>query len=182
MSMSRNLVIVQKTARVLEIICKVVSILCLVGLIGCVVGAVMVGIFHFFPDVKHTVESRSGYGLRQIFGACVCGSVVSAAGFVGAKAHKDYFAMEQKAGTPFTTEGAKAFRTLGILNIALPIGTAILTAIIAAIFKCWGELRADFSLGVGIAMILLSFVFAYGAELEEKAGGEDPGKPEVSDK
>lgn len=182
MTVSRNIAIVQKTARVLEIICKVVSILCLVGLIGCVVGAVVLGIFHFFPEVKQTVESRSGYGIRQLFGACVCGFVVSAAGFVGAKAHKDYFAMEQKAGTPFTAEGAKAFRTLGILNIALPVGTAVLTAIIAAIFKCWGELRADYSLGVGIAMILLSFVFAYGAELEEKAGGEDPGKPEVSDK
>ena len=31
-----------------------------------------------------------------------------------------------------------------------------------------GDVRLDFEFGVGIAMILLSFVFAYGAELEEK--------------
>ena len=180
--MSRNLEIVQKTSRVLEIISKVVSILCLVGLIGCIVGAVVLGIFHFFPEIKHEIEYRSGYGIRQLFGACLGGAVVSAAYFVVAKAHKDYFAMEQKAGTPFTAEGAKAFRTLGIMNIAVPVGTAIVAAIIEAIFRCWGAFRFDFSIGLGIAMILLSFVFAYGAELEEKTADGNTEKKEITEK
>lgn len=180
--MSRNLAIVQKTSRVLEIICKVVSILCLVGLIGCIVGAVVMGIFHFFPEIKHEIESRSGIGIKQYFGGCLAGFVACTAAFVGAKAHKDYFAMEQKTGTPFTPEGARAFRTLGILNIALPLGTVILTAIIEAIFKCRGTVRFDFSIGLGLAMILLSYVFAYGAELEKKGADDDPEKKEIAEK
>ena len=180
--MSRNLQIVQKTSRVLEIICKVVSILCLVGLIGCVVGAVVLGIFHFFPEIRYEIEYRSGIGIKQYFGGCLAGFVACTAAFVAAKAHKDYFAMEQKAGTPFTPEGARAFRTLGILNIALPIGTAIVTAIIEAIFRCWGSVRFDFSIGLGIAMILLSFVLAYGAELEEKRADGNAEKKEITEK
>jgi len=180
--MSRNLEIVQKTSRVLEIICKVVSILCLVGLIGCMIGAVVMGIFHFFPDIKHEIEYRSGVGIKQYFGSCLAGFVACTAGFVAAKAHKDYFAMEQKAGTPFTPEGARAFRTLGIINIALPIGTAVVTAIIEAVFRCLGSVRVDFSIGLGLAMILISFVFAYGAELEKKSSDGEPGKKEITEK
>ena len=55
----------------------------------------------------------------------------------------------------------------------VPIALAVVVAIISAIFSCWDDVRLDFSLGVGIAMILLSFVLAYGAELEEGKRKED---------
>ena len=171
--MSRNLTIVQKTSRVLEIIYKVVSILCLVGAIGSLVGVVFLSISGAFPKVADKIVSESGRSIRQLVGDCAVGFVVSVVYFVVAKLHKDFFAMEQKAGTPFTDECAKSFRTLGIINIVVPFGVTIVAAILSAIFDCWNDFRVDFSLGVGIAMILLSYVFAYGAELEQKKTAKD---------
>jgi len=166
--MSDNLRIVQKICHVMEIIYKVLTIICLVGLICCVVGVVALSICSFFPNAKSMIEDESGRKLMQLIGLCLSGFVISMAHFIVLKAHRDFFAMEQKAGTPFTMEGARAFRTLGIMNIAVPIATTVVAAIIGAIFKCRGDFRLDIEVGLGIAMILLSFVFAYGAELEEK--------------
>lgn len=166
--MSDNLRTVQKICHVLEVIYRVLSIICLVGLIGCVVGVVTLIICGFFPEAKSAIEDETGRTVLQIIGYCVAGFVVSMAHFIVLKAHRDYFAMEQKAGTPFTKEGAKAFRTLGIMNIVVPIATTAAAAIIAAIFRVSGDFRLEAEIGVGIAMILISFVLAYGAELEEK--------------
>ena len=173
--MSKNLKVVQTTSHVLEIICKVLSILCLVGAIGCLVGVVVLSIMYLFPNIIAKIESESNQKVYQIIGACVIGFVVTAANFVVLRAHRDYFIMEQKAGTPFTHDGAKSFRTLGIINIVVPISLAIVTAILGAIFKCWDDIRLDFGIGFGIAMVLLSYVFDYGAELENK----EPEKAEV---
>ena len=173
--MSKNLKVVQTTAHVLEIICKVLSILCLVGAIGCLVGIVVLCVMYLFPDMIAKIESDSGRKVYQIIGPCVIGFVVTAANFVVLRAHRDYFIMEQKAGTPFTHDGAKSFRTLGIVNIVVPVASAIVAAILGAIFRCWDDVRFDFGIGFGIAMVLLSYVFDYGAELEKK----EPEKAEV---
>lgn len=166
--MSKSLNVVQKTSRVLEIICRVLSILCLVGAIACLVAVVVMCIMYLFPKVVSDIESNSGRALYQIIGECVIGFIVSAAGFVVMRAHRDYFIMEQKAGTPFTLEGARSFRTLGIVNIVVPVACAIVSAILGAIFRCWDDIRLDFGIGFGIAMVLLSFVLEYGSELESK--------------
>lgn len=168
--MSKNLKVVQTTSRVLEIICKVLVILCLVGAIASTVGVVLLSLSYLFPKLVDRIEGDNGRKVFQLIGDCLVGLIVSIQGIIVSKAHKDYFAMEQKDGTPFTAEGAKAFRTLGIMNIVAPIIASIVAAIIGAIFKCWDDFRFDFGLGLGIAMILLSFVFAYGAEIEQGKG------------
>ena len=170
--MSKNLKVVQTTSRVLEIICKVIFILCLVGAITAMVGVVILSVVCFFPNLVNRIQDESGRRMIQLIGDCLVGVVVSLEGIIVAKAHKDYFAMEQKDGTPFTFEGAKAFRTLGIMNLVAPVIAMVVAAVIAAICDCWNDFRLDFSMGLGLSMILLSFVFAYGAEREE--GREQP--------
>lgn len=165
--MSKNLKVVQTTCRVLEIISKVVFILCLVGAICAILGVVFLSISNFFPKLVDKIENDSGRTIFQLIGSCLIGVVVCIQGIVVSKAHKDYFAMEQKDGTPFTFEGAKAFRTLGIMNIVAPLIAMIVSSIIGAICGCWDDIRLDIGLGLGISMILLSFVFAYGAEIEQ---------------
>ena len=165
--MSKNLKIIQTTSRVLEIICKVIFILCMVGAICSMVGVVFLSLSYLFPKLVEKIQNEGGRKVFQLIGDCLIGVVVSIEGIIVAKAHKDYFAMEQKDGTPFTFEGAKAFRTLGIMNLVAPIIAMVVSAIIGAIFDCWNDFRLDFSLGLGLSMILLSFVFAYGAEKEE---------------
>ena len=169
--MSDNLRTVQKICHVMEVIYRVLTIICLVALICCVIGVVALSICSFFPDAKSLIEDKSSRNLMQLIGLCLAGFVISMAHFIVLKAHRDFFAMEQKAGTPFTVEGAKAFRTLGIMNIVVPIATTVVASIIGVIFKCRGDFRLEIEVGLGIAMILLSFVFAYGAELEEKKKG-----------
>ena len=170
--MSKNLKVVQTTSHVLEIICKVIFILCMVGAICATVGVVLLSLSYIFPKLVDKIQDDSGRKVFQLIGDCLVGVVVSIQGIIVSKAHKDYFVMEQKDGTPFTFEGAKAFRTLGIMNIAAPLITMVVAAIISAIFGCWKDVRLDVSFGLGISMILLSFVFAYGAEIEQ--GKEEP--------
>ena len=174
--MSKNLKVIQTTSRVLEIISKVVFILCLVGAICATVGVVLLSLSYIFPDLVDTIESESGYDVFRLIGDCLIGVVMCIEGIIVAKAHKDYFAMEQKDGTPFTFEGAKAFRTLGIMNIVAPLVAIVIASIIGAIFKCWDDVRLDVSFGLGLSMILLSFVFAYGAEREEGRAQQEDGQ------
>ncbi len=159
--------VVQKTSRVLEIIYKVVGIFCLIGAVGSLVGLVFLILSGSFPKIVGKITSESDRTVMQLIGDCLVGFVVSATYFIVSKAHKDFFAMEQKVGTPFTKECASSFRTLGIINIVVPLGLIIVVSILSAIFNCWNDVRLDVSFGVGIAMILISFVFAYGAELEQ---------------
>lgn len=83
-----------------------------------------------------------------------------------------YFKTEQKDGTPFTHEGAEQVLRLGILTIVLPLVSAIVSALICELLylpqsavRDWDNLS---SLTAGIVLILVSLIFRYGAELEEK--------------
>ena len=171
--MSKNLKVVQTTARVLEILCRIVFVCSIIGAVGSMVGIITLSLLKTLgPSVVDRIESETGRTLLQIIGYCVIGFILSSVEIVVSKMHRDYFIMEQKAGTPFTPEGAAAFRTLGIFDVVVPISLAIVSAIVAAIFKCGRDLRLDFSIGMGIAMILLSYVFAYGAELQSSKAPE----------
>ena len=81
-----------------------------------------------------------------------------------------YFFHELKDGTPFTKEGAKRILHLGIKTIVLPLVAAI---IVGVIYGCYGidepsDIENGISVMFGIGLILISLVFKYGAELEEK--------------
>ena len=83
-----------------------------------------------------------------------------------------YFKAEQAEGTPFTKQGADRILHLGIWTIVLPLVASILAAAACQLFdqlhsagRDWGNLS---SLGTGIALILTSLIFRYGAELEEQ--------------
>lgn len=87
-----------------------------------------------------------------------------------------YFKTEQADGTQFSDRGAYLVRRLGILNIALSIAGAVLCGIISEIlnvgYEGWGD--GD-NLVIGFILLLLSYIFQYGAELENrpKAGNRE---------
>lgn len=166
--MSKNLQTVQKISKVLGVISKVLYVIAFVLLILSIVGTVVMAVFCAFPEISEKIVLESGRSMRQIIGYCVAGIVTCIVHLIVTKAHKDYFLMEQQAGTPFTAEGAKAFRTLGIMNLVAPVVCFVLVAIVEVIFGNKIESNYEMEMGLGIAMILISFVFAYGAEIEEK--------------
>ena len=171
--MSRNLEIVQKTSKVLGILSKIGYICSIVGAALCLVGIAVLAAAGKNPDVVAKIQESSNLTLKQTIGACAVGLVYCLSAILVSKWHLNYYLMEQKEGTPFTEDGAKAFRTLGIVNIVAPLAAVIIGSILEAIFKCPHEARPDVSFGMGIAMILISYVFAYGAELEKKRAAKE---------
>ena len=170
--MSKNLKTVQTIYKVLGIIWKVVYILCIVGAVASLVGLTLASVFNYFPEIAGKIEDESDMTIMQIIGYCLSGVIICIAQIILAKAHRDYFAME---------EGAKSFRTLGIMNIVIPVVTMVIVAIISAIFKS-RDMEMYAGLGIGVTMILLSFVFAYGAELENKPAKESKEIAETEEK
>ena len=96
-----------------------------------------------------------------------------------AKFAEVYFGNELKAGTPFTLAGAKELTRLGILTLAIPTGSAVVSSIVEGIAA--GLLHVskasamdvyfdnDASIVLGIAFLLGALLCRYGAELGEKA-------------
>lgn len=173
-----NLEVIQIISKVLGIIAKVAMVLCLVGIIACIVGAtVLVTVNIVSTSAVQQIEQESHYTVLALIGTCLCGMFMSLSGFLLSRLCRNYFLMEQQAGTPFTDEGAKSFRSLGIASVVIPMVAALICAIVSAIFNCDNLISYDLSIGTGIVMILLSFVFAYGAELEQ--GKAQDKKPEI---
>ena len=170
--MSKNLQIVQKISKVLGILSKIGFIMSIVGLVFCIVGLVLSIVGGLSVEFAAKIANESEITMKQVTGYCLAGLLVCIVAVISAKLHRDYFEMEQKAGTPFTQDGAKGIRTLGIVNIVAPFICFISAAIVNSIFKCNMELDAAGSMTTGIVMILLSYVFAYGAELESKKVSE----------
>lgn len=165
--MSKNLAAVQKIAKVLGIICKVLYIMAIVGTVLSIAALVSMIVFSNNPEFAEKIASTGKYNIKQVTGLCIVAVVVCLVHLVVVKAHKNYFIMEQEVGTPFTPEGAKAFRTLGIMNIVAPFISIIVSAIVASVCNIQDKIHMDAGIGMGIAMILLSYILAYGAELEK---------------
>ena len=73
-------------------------------------------------------------------------------------------------GTPFTTRGADEIKRLGIRIIILPlVAIGIISAICATFNAELPETMSnELSVSFGIALIIISIIFRYGAELESK--------------
>lgn len=108
---------------------------------------------------------------KIIFICCIvgfCGCIVGIVSLaIGAES------LKLGGGNPFTLRGAKELMRLGILTVAIPLGTVIVCAIGVAIADVVypgidklsvGEFS---SVGLGVMMIVLSLFCRYGAELKE---------------
>ena len=87
-----------------------------------------------------------------------------------------YFKTEQADGTPFTADGAKRVKRLGIHCIWLPIVATVIATVILTCFGADGSVELTNLPGIatGIVLILASLIFRYGAELTDnnKPNGE----------
>ena len=174
----KTLQTVQKTFRVFQILAKIAFIFSIVGASLCAVGALCSvsgltggsGFTVFGQPVMSFGSSGVNYALAALLSDMVVliGDAILL-GFTGR-----YLALEQAEGTPFTENGANAIRRLGIRYIYIPIVTAVIASVIIVAFDA--EPGRDISnlpeLTTGIAFILTSLIFRYGAELERKSNTE----------
>ncbi len=177
--MSKNLNVVLAFAKVIRIVTKVLFILCIVGGSLALAGAISlwagvpfvsvngegISFNMFYPEVASVNEAAG----EALIDAVICASEAVILGFTTV-----YFKNMLADKTPFTLSGAKEVLRLGILAVAIPTACSIACEIITDLLKLpSSELGVyEATTTVGILLIFLSFVFKYGAELEEKKNQE----------
>lgn len=167
-----------KIARVLKTICKVIFTLSVVGACLCAVFIILLAIFGvvlFDNGVFRVIIADTNLPLPTLYCSlslgilyCLCEAVLS-------KISLNYLTHVLNDGTVFSSATAKELRRHGIIDIAVSIFEAIASGIIIEIAEQHVEaldlsasiITAD-TVGVGILMILFSFVCEYGASLVEK--------------
>ena len=166
---------VQKTFKVFQVLSKVAMILSFVwaGLIalGLLCGAVWYSGGTVVGASRETLlvmtETNS---LNQMLGVLLSELVFALTDGVLFLLAFRYFRQEQADGTPFTRDGAEQVKYLGIWTIALPMAAVVLSAAFREVFGVsWaGDWGNQFSVFLGVVLILASLIFRCGAELEER--------------
>ncbi len=165
----KSLEIVQKIAKVMYIICKVLFILTIIGTIGAAIGGIVLLIV---PEMSEEVRSSivSDFDIEDAasFGmTAIASSIIVLGECIILGRIKTYLKNELDDGTPFTHRGADEFLKLGITSIVVSICAAFIAMIILAIADVNEDIIFDANFTDGVMMILLSFVFKYGADLAE---------------
>ena len=179
----KTLITIQTLAKIGKAFSKIIYVCCIVGFCGCIVGIVSLAIGAETVKlggvtVHSMIENKAGMNLPTLYASMAVGLLFCASEAVLCKFAEIYFKNELADGNPFTLRGAKELMRLGILTVAIPLGTVIICSIGVSIADnvypgidklSIGEFS---SVGLGIMMIVLSLFCRYGAELNE-------GKPDA---
>ena len=169
----KNLQTIQKAYHIFEILLKIAMIAAFVW-----AGLAFLGLFcqillyydvwPFGFDMKIIMDTVGIKSINEIIGSLLSSFIFAITYGILSIFAVNYVKSEQIDGTPFTENGAKQIRRLGIQTIIMPIVAEIITAVIHEIFDV--TFRTDWGgseIIVGFLLIFASFVFCYGAELEE---------------
>ena len=181
--MGKNLKILLGLAKAGKIVSLVIFILCVIGVAGCLVGMAALALGRALSleigGVK--IEGILAYAAHTSVGgmlaALVTGLTVTAAEAVLAKFAEVYFCHVLAAGTPCTPAGVRELRRLGILAIALPLGSDMLVAVAHLVLELLLEdvpaleAEAPATAMVGVMLVILSLAFGHALELKEGADG-----------
>ena len=166
---------IQTLAKIGKIFSKIIFACCVVGFCGCIVGIVSLAIgaetFKLGGVTIHSmIENEAGMTMPTLYASMAVGLLFCAAEAVLCKFAEVYFKHELAEGDPFTLRGAKELLRLGIMTIAIPLGTVIVCSIGIAIADnvypgidklSIGEFS---SVGLGVMMIVLSHFCRYGPD------------------
>lgn len=164
----KSLKIVQGIIKVLSIFVQIGFVFTIVGALLSLIGGISLLCSSYLSEniVKFImsevrVDSMTELGVALVSECVYLTSVAIAMGFICR-----YFKNELNDGTPFTHRGAKELLKTGIIYLAVPLGGLCLSAIIMSIAGVSENLISNESeIASGVAMILISFVFRYGADL-----------------
>lgn len=172
----KSLTTIQKTFRVFQILTKIAMVFSFVGAglaavaIACgmvwqnggtVIGADMNMLF----DLTETSE------LREMIGVLAVDMVILIMDGIILAHALHYFKVEQADGTPFTYHGSVLIRKQGIRTIVLQLVAGSVAAALGVIYelpRSFDNWDSAWGVTMGVGMILLSLIFKYGADLEEK--------------
>lgn len=191
----KTLKTIQVLAKVGRVLSKIVFIFCIIGFCGCVIGITSVAagghVFLVFgTSLDEILVNEAGITTGTLCAGMAVGLILCAGEAVLAAFAEHYFKREIADGTPLTTAGANEMIRLGVLAIAIPLGTQILAEVVYVIFKNTMEgiesmnLDAYGSVGIGIMFILTALICRYGAQRtsEDTTGKEPERKAETEEK
>lgn len=175
-----TLEVIQKLSKLGKILSMIAWIFCTVGAVGCLIGILCLP----FADIDviklggmtlHSfIVNESGVDINTYYATLAGEMIVCIGGAITGKYAENYFKNELKAGTPFTYALSKQLLQLGIIAIAVPLGTSILAEIVASIVssiidcgKAY-EFSTCTDISLGVMLIVISLICKYGAELFEQ--------------
>lgn len=176
----KTLKIIQTLAKIGKVLSKIVYICCIVGAVGCLAGIVSLAVgqetLKLGGVTLHTLlKDEAGIELGTIWASIIVGLFLCVGEITVAKLAENYFSHELKAGTPFTTEGAKELLRLGIYTAAVSVLSVILAKIAQNIICLLAEnveplsIGSGENVGLGITFIVIALLCRYGAELKESS-------------
>lgn len=171
---------IQTLSKIGEVLSKIIFVVCIVAACLSVVGIVGLA---FGADsfklggvtIRGLIDNNTGLSNAALYTTAAAVAVFSVAEAVLAKFAELYFKHELADGNPFTMRGAKELMRLGILTIAIPMGTMLLCSIgINVVDNFFPGVDNLFSgeytqVGLGVMMLLASLFCRYGAEQKEAA-------------
>mgnify|MGYP004667893927 CR=1 FL=1 len=185
----KSLNAIQKLFKIGKILSKIAFIMSVIGFCGCIVGIISLsfgngGLIKIGGVTLHNlVNSDYGYNIKSITATLSGWLIVCAGEAVPAKFAELYFKNELKAGTPFTAEGAKEIKRLGILTLTIPVGCAVTGSIIEEIIAGFLKIEKAAALDMyfdnepnivlGVMFIITSLLCSYGAELIEDKNSDN---------
>lgn len=175
----KSLKAIQILSKVGKIFSKIVYICCIVGICGCAVGivAMLVGgeAVKIGGVTLHSIlQTEADVSEGTVWAALAVGIILCAGELSISRMAYRYFEHELNAGTPFTADGAKELRNLGISVIWIPLVAVILAQIAQAIIAGFMEnvesltLSGYDSVALGVMFIVMSLLCKYGAETLDK--------------
>ncbi len=170
----KSLKTVQTISKVLSILVKIGFIFTIIGAAGSLIGGIALMVAPYLrEDILALIVSETGAENLRELGIALQAEAVYLVGVAIAMGFTcSYFKHELADGTPFTHSGADMLKKVGIINLVVPFGTYCISSGILAMLKISENvLENQYEVVTGVAMILLSFVFHYGADLA-------PGKKE----
>ena len=188
----KNLRTVQVLAGIGRVLSKIVFVFSIVGASLCAAGIVS---FALLGDgglkiggvtLRAFIEKEAGLSAAETYAAMGTGLVFLVAEIIVSAMAVRYFRHELEAGTPFTAPLARELaqgthrpgvgryirhRITPFLHICAGLGASIICGIALSVMKVVGQTAnnvsygGSFSAGIGIAMIVVSVICDYGAEL-----------------
>ena len=172
---SKNLDAIQVLAKIGKILSNIVQVCCIVGCCICLVGLIGMAVGVDIVKIGGAgLQDMANVSIGSVYATMAVGFIMCAGEAVLAGFATGYFKRELVVGTPFSYDGAKELMRLGILTICIPLGTQIVAAITHAIIKVTMgnvgsmDLGNGASVALGVTFIIVSVIFRYGAEIQEK--------------
>ena len=175
---TKTLDTIQTLSKIGRVLSKIMFIFSLIGAIGCAAGILSV---RFLPEsiqlgrttIQGLVELTDKLTPAVAYAAMLTAGILCAGEAILAKIAEWYFKRELSDGTPFTFDGAKALKRLGVCAIVIPIAAKIAAEIAAVVLEHvldgadTLEVGDPVSVSLGVMMIVASLLCRHGAELSQ---------------